>query len=167
MGSIVFSAIGLINNVGSSVDAEQNTKLTEIFNDHYTGILIVSIVGIVLTVVEMFGAVIFNFYMVALYVVWSILELILGIVLTKSLVDELVDCVGNSACLGEEDVAMSDAEKKTFEDAMNIYLITTFAVSATFTFLWVYPSVMLAVEIKKGIMTKATYPREEMSCCCV
>jgi len=105
---------------------------------------------------------------VALYVLWSILELILGVVLTKSLIDEMVECAGDPTCRDDgATVAMADKDAKAVEDALNMVLIGTFVSSAIFTFLWVYPSVMLAVEIKKGIMTKETYPREEMSCCCV
>jgi len=168
--SLVFSTIGLLNSAGSTVDDEGYPRLTEIFKDHYTGILIVSIVGIVLTIVELFGAIIFNFYMVALYVFWSILELIITIVLHKSMVDELLDCAGTSSCLNDgatTAVDFNDVDMKKFEDGMNMFLITTYVVSAIFTFLWVYPSVVLAIEIKKGVMTKETYPREEMSCCCV
>jgi len=169
--SLCFTALGFVNNASTSIDDDEYPKLTQIYNDHATGILIVGIVGIVLTVLELVGAIIFNFYMVALYVVWSILELILSIVLTKSLVDEVVECLGDTTCLleGASDttVDVSDEDIKNVEDAMNIYLTGVFVSSAIFTFLWVYPSVMLAVEIKKGIMTRETYPREEMSCCCV
>lgn len=35
-----------------------------------------------------------------------------------------------------------------------------------FTGLWMYPTVGLITEIKKGIMSPETYPREAYSCCC-
>lgn len=33
--------------------------------------------------------------------------------------------------------------------------------------LFAYPHIMFIIEVKKGILTKETYPREEFSCCCV
>jgi len=53
------------------------------------------------------------------------------------------------------------------EAYFNIQSIIVSVFNAFFVLLWIYPSVFLTVEIKKGIMTKETYPREEMSCCCV
>lgn len=41
------------------------------------------------------------------------------------------------------------------------------AISAVGTLLYVYPHVGLIIELRNGIMTPETYPREEMSCCCV
>jgi hypothetical protein len=55
----------------------------------------------------------------------------------------------------------------TIEDALKVYMYITYALTIIFTLLWTYPSIFLAMEIKKGIMTKETYPREEFSCCCV
>lgn len=79
----------------------------------------------------------------------------------------MLDCLGNSACIGEAGDSIDPQTIKDIETGLNTYLTVTYALGAVLTALWVYPSVFLAVEIKKGIMTKQTYPREEMSCCCV
>merc|ERR1712008_57299 len=127
------------------------------------------IVGIVMTLIALVGAVSFNFIMVALYVFWSVLELIVGIILEKGMVDDLLECVGDTTCMndGTSSVQVTDQQIKDLETVFNTAIMVTYAIAAVFTVLWVYPSVFLAVEIKKGIMTKTTYPREEMSCCCV
>jgi len=64
--SLCSYALGFVNNAGSNVDQDQYPRFREIAQDHQTGILIVTIVGVILTVVELFGAIIFNFYMVSL-----------------------------------------------------------------------------------------------------
>lgn len=100
---------------------------------------------------------------VALYVFWSILNLIISIVLQQQMVGEVFDWLDRET----DDVTWTPAEHDQLETAFNTYMIMTYVLTAIFTLLWVYPSVFLSVEIKKGIMTKETYPREEMSCCCV
>jgi len=43
----------------------------------------------------------------------------------------------------------------------------TLVVSGVISALFLYPHVGLIIELNNGIMTPETYPREEMSCCCV
>lgn len=40
-------------------------------------------------------------------------------------------------------------------------------ISTVCTALFLYPHIGFIMEVKKGIMTRETYPREEYSCCCV
>jgi len=162
--SLVFSIIGIVNPaLGSAFQAEEYPELEQIVKDHQTNLLIMAIVHIVMTVVALVGAVLFNFYMVAVYVLWSILNLIITIVLQQGMVGELLDWVEAQT----DDATWSTGNQDELESAFNTYMIINYVLSALFTLLWVYPSVFLSVEIKKGIMTKETYPREEMSCCCV
>mmetsp|Transcript_18963 Transcript_18963/g.46967 ORF Transcript_18963/g.46967 Transcript_18963/m.46967 type:complete len:128 (+) Transcript_18963:1476-1859(+) len=121
------------------------------------------IVHIIMTVIALVGAVIFNFFMVAIYVFWSILNLIISIVLQQQMVGELLDWVEKQT----DDASWSASNQDELESSFNTYMIMNYVITAILTLLWVYPSVFLSVEIKKGIMTKETYPREEMSCCCV
>jgi hypothetical protein len=162
--SLVFSVIGIINPaLDSSFEDAAYPELSKIISDHSTDILIMGIVHIVMTLVALVGALIFNFYMVALYVLWSILYLIVSIILEKQMVDEMLDWIDTQYT----DDVWSGTDRDALETGINTYMIITYVITALFTALWVYPSVFLSVEIKKGIMTKETYPREEMSCCCV
>lgn len=79
------------------------------------------------------------------------------------MIGELLDWVEAQT----DDAAWSTTQQDELETAFNTYMIMSYVITSLFTLLWVYPSVFLSVEIKKGIMTKETYPREEMSCCCV
>lgn len=162
--SLVFSVIGIINPaLDSSFEDSAYPELSKIISDHSTDLLIMGIVHIVMTLVALVGALIFNFYMVALYVLWSILYLIVSIILEKQMVDEMLDWIDTQYT----DDVWSGTDRDALESGINTYMIITYVITALFTALWVYPSVFLSVEIKKGIMTKETYPREEMSCCCV
>ena len=76
---------------------------------------------------------------------------------------ELLDWVETQT----DDGNWSTSNQEELELAFNTYMIISYVLTAVLTVLWVYPSVFLSIEIKKGIMTKETYPREEMSCCCV
>lgn len=162
--SLVFAVIGIVNpSLNSSFEDDEFPELAEIVSDHSTNLLIMGIVHILMTVVALVGAIIFNFYMVAVYVLWSILYLIISIVLEKQMVDELLAWLESN----NTDSTWTTTEQDSLESSINTYMIMSYAITAIFTALWVYPSVFLSVEIKKGIMTKETYPREEMSCCCV
>mmetsp|Transcript_18958 Transcript_18958/g.46954 ORF Transcript_18958/g.46954 Transcript_18958/m.46954 type:complete len:84 (+) Transcript_18958:1601-1852(+) len=79
------------------------------------------------------------------------------------MVGELLDWVEKQT----DDASWSASNQDELESSFNTYMIMNYVITAILTLLWVYPSVFLSVEIKKGIMTKETYPREEMSCCCV
>eukprot|EP00980_Cylindrotheca_fusiformis_P029260 scaffold22779_cov137-Cylindrotheca_fusiformis.AAC.2 len=159
--SLVFAIVSIINPSISSTDPNVYPELKEISDKYGTTLLVVAVIHIVMTIVALVGAVIFNFWMVALYAVWSILNLILTIVFQYLLVSESFDWIESQL---DDDTFNGDWD--AVESALNIYMYVIFALTAVFTLLWTYPSVFLAVEMKKGIMTKETYPREEFSCCC-
>jgi len=162
--SLVFSVIGIINpSLNQAYQDQEYPELEQIVKDHSTNLLIMGIVHIIMTVIALVGAVIFNFFMVAIYVFWSILNLIISIVLQQQMVGELLDWVEKQT----DDASWSASNQDELESSFNTYMIMNYVITAILTLLWVYPSVFLSVEIKKGIMTKETYPREEMSCCCV
>ena len=47
------------------------------------------------------------------------------------------------------------------------YDVVQIIMTAGFTAAFLYPHIGFILEVKKGIMTRDTYPREEFSCCCV
>mmetsp|Transcript_18966 Transcript_18966/g.46975 ORF Transcript_18966/g.46975 Transcript_18966/m.46975 type:complete len:112 (+) Transcript_18966:37-372(+) len=62
--SLVFSIISIVNpSLSSAYDSQ--SELEQIIKDHSTNLLIIGIVHILMTVVALVGAVIFNFYMVS------------------------------------------------------------------------------------------------------
>ncbi|CAJ1934356.1 unnamed protein product [Cylindrotheca closterium] len=162
--SIIFTIIGLVNPaLNDAFSSQKYPELEEIVNSHKVALLAIGIIHIIMTVVALVGAIIFNFYAVVLYVLWSILNLIVSIVLQHQMVTELLDWIETQT----DDETWSPSNQEELERAINFYMIVSYILTVIFTLLWLYPSVFLSIEIKKGIMTKETYPREEMSCCCV
>lgn len=66
---------------------------------------------------------------------------------------------------GGEDT-FTEEDQDDLERFFRIFLIIGYAIGAIFTALFVYPSFCFVREVRNGIMTKETYPREEHSCCC-
>eukprot|EP00980_Cylindrotheca_fusiformis_P028707 scaffold22639_cov105-Cylindrotheca_fusiformis.AAC.1 len=156
----LFSAF-IVSPSVSTTDPNDYQELKEISDKYGKPLVVISIIHIIMTIVALVGAIIFNFWMVALYAVWSILNLALTIVFEWLLVSKSFDWIDTQVD--------DDAFNRNWDDvesALNIYMYIVFALTIIFTLLWTYPSFFLAAEIKKGIMTKETYPREEFSCCC-
>jgi hypothetical protein len=64
--SLIFSIIGIVNPaLGQAFQAEEYPELEQIVKDHQTNLLIMAIVHIVMTVLALVGAILFNFYMVS------------------------------------------------------------------------------------------------------
>lgn len=64
--SLVFSVLGLVTNTNSATDISQYPRLQEILDDQVTNATIVGVVGIVMTIGALVGAIVFNFYAVSL-----------------------------------------------------------------------------------------------------
>lgn len=60
-----------------------------------------------------------------------------------------------------------EEEHDGLEPLSGLQICIIFMLQGVITMLYLYPHVGLMLEIKKGIMTPETYPREEFSCCCV
>jgi hypothetical protein len=101
-----------------------------------------------MAIVALLGARFYNIWMLAIVVVWYVVNYALSIYVSIDNVDK----VNN----------LNNPEISEYR-----YPIGTFIFSAVVTGLWIYPHIGLIVEIKKGIMSRETYPREEYSCCCV
>jgi uncharacterized membrane protein HdeD (DUF308 family) len=72
------------------------------------------------------------------------------------------------AALGTND-ALAILEKHEYSIDEGRYTLGTYFLYCIWTLvaiLWVYPSIAFIIEVRKGIMTRETYPREEYSCCC-
>eukprot|EP00980_Cylindrotheca_fusiformis_P029261 scaffold22779_cov137-Cylindrotheca_fusiformis.AAC.3 len=120
----------------------------------------VAIIQIVMTLVAIKGASAFNFWMVAVYPIWSTINCLLVVVSQMGLITTLIHWLDN-------EYDGSGAGKEQIERASDIvgdvvvYTYVIICYTVLFTLLWTYPSISLAIEIKKGIMTKETYPREQ------
>lgn len=101
-----------------------------------------------MAIVALLGARFYNIWMLAVVVVWFVVSYAIGIFFA-------IDTINDVNNLNNPDI-------DTFRNPYGIFVF-----NAVVTGLWIYPHVGLILEIKKGIMTPETYPREEYSCCCI
>ena len=100
---------------------------------------ILSAIGIVFPIVAIAGAIMYNVYMVGAKIVWLIVSFVLPIILDNEFSDS------SSSYLRGNDG----------------YLEIVY--SAIVTVLLIYPHVKFVKEVKSGILTEETYPREYYS----
>lgn len=122
--------------------------LVPILEDYEMKRNILAAVTVFTAFVSQTGAIIFSMYMVGLHAAWMVLEYILfmfyDIQLSKDLEEPL-------EAIDERDVS---------------YFWPGVIVQGFFLALLVYPHLGFISEVKAGIMTLETYPREDYSCCC-
>jgi hypothetical protein len=100
-----------------------------------------------MAIVALLGARFYNIPMLCLVIIWYVVDVILYIIFLMKQVDDINNVDG-----------ITEAYR---------YPIGSFVVYAVVAALWIYPHAGLILEIKRGIMSRETYPREEYSCCCV
>jgi hypothetical protein len=148
---IVTTALTLIFTVaGAAVPGATNVdddEVEAILENNVTGNIIVSAIGLAMAIVALLGARMYSIPMLALNVVWFLVSYAVSVYFT----------VDNFNKLNELDTTTTP-----YRVPVGL-LVFQFVV----TCLWIYPFVFLIKEIKSGIMSYETYPREEHSCCCV
>lgn len=148
--TIVLGVAGIIGTVASSAfintlpvdddDLVDIIRKSNQINAIFTGI------GIVAAICALLGAMKYNIGLVAVNIVWLVLSFIATTVVTV--------------------LAYKDLDEQYEEENIQTPY-PSFIVGAIFTALFVYPHVGFVTEVKSGIMSEETYPREEFSCCCV
>lgn len=151
---ILYSAMVLLALAFPVAIQEKRFELMDINDDQVQGVLlemttvtqIVLGCGVVALAIPAYGAKTYNTGMIAFGIAWFVLVYIAQVV---------VDVVYTREA---NDVAQEGTTLPT--------PFTTWIGSGIFTVLYIYPHAGLINEIKSGIMSAATYPREEYSCCC-
>jgi hypothetical protein len=160
--SIILAVLGFAtpsNRTDNQIEDDDLSEKVEDIRDNYaTPLLIVGIVGLVTTCLSLYGAVSFNWQLVAVNVLYAVINLIVVIVYSTQSTSEILDLIEEEKLIDDDTI---DTEKLVRYGAVVSYILV-----GLITFLWVYPSIFFVVECKRGTMTKETYPREEFSCCC-
>lgn len=113
----------------------------------WTTSLIFLCVTIGVNIATLFGAHLYNVLLVGVGVLWLLINLAFNIFLS--------------------------IENKHWADANGEYhtMFITLPVAIMFFVLWtvllLYPYVTFIIEVRSGVMSPETYPRQEYSCCCV
>ena len=101
-------------------------------------------VSLFCSICALVGANKFNIPLVAINTLWYVGSFIGGAVLLVNTANTVEDATGE-----------------------NLSVIPSIIISAVITMLFMYPHIGFMYEVKVGIMSAETYPREEFSCCCV
>ena len=155
---IIVDAIGIVlavlslASLGVSNDGQyeaygfdsQDKEAFEVYNDSLLVNAIVTGTGILALAAPIYGALKFQYPMVAFGIVWYVATFIVYIIVDIIYINKANDETGSN--LGMPFLG--------------------WIVSAVVTALLIYPHAGLILEIDKGIMSQETYPREEYSCCC-
>lgn len=115
--------------------------------------IVFSCVSILLSGLAIAGAFLYNVYMVATNVVWLVVGFALGIYFVLQYCNDMLD--------------YCDAHPETYYSCTCYLNFPNVVIAGIAMCLWIYPHVGFIQEVRKGIMSKETYQREQYSCCCV
>ena len=103
--------------------------------------------GLISSCCSLIGAIKYNIWLVGINIFWLIVCWISGMVIEINTINEIGEDYS-----GTEDLAFN--------------WFGNFISALVLLFFWIYPMGMFISEVRQGIMTPETYPREEFSCCC-
>jgi hypothetical protein len=151
----IFGITGLVLCLGSSVTTRNidgdDDGVISVAENAYTITAARYGVSVVSAICGLVGGIRYNIPLVSIQVLWLIVAFVVSIVLSVVAINDVndqLDLNGN----GEEEL----------NQPIGYYIF-----SAVITCLWMYPHVGFIMEVKSGLMSLETYPREEYSCCCV
>lgn len=126
------------------VDSVDKDAWEEHVEDYQTAQIILSVLWIVFGAGAVVGALKYNFWLVGLYPLYLVVCFITDVTL-------MVNTCNDFEGIGKQC------------KVSGIPII----IEVIFVAINIYPSIGFIVEVRKGIMSKETYPREEYSCLCV
>lgn len=181
---LVLVATGVFGKVMLKLDGGSNHAF---LMDKYNRIqMIFSGISALLSLVAIVGAANYSTVMVGINAVWLLVEYVLGIVLVLSycnnycneylaavMEDEqnatLTMLTGRFNHLQfeyEQNASATNGPLQILYCACSLNIPVTIAAGVAMC-LWIYPHVGFIVQVRRGIMSKETYPRQQYSCCCV
>ena len=154
--SLLLNIMGMIAYFGSTVVVVEQGYIDSIEGfGRLHGIL--TSIGIFFSVVAIIGAYRYNAYLVGMSIGWTILYLFLRTILNHTTSQRL------QAAFEQEQL---DAYGRIVQEYDAPNLVPDIIATIIFIVLLVYPHVGFIYEVRKGILSPETYPREEFSCCC-
>jgi hypothetical protein len=136
---LAFSAANVANNTVAALDDDSYDSLVADVNRAAAVSSSIYGVGMVVSLIVIYGAVSYRSSLVALGIVWTVVQTVIGIVF----------------------------QAKAYTDYGYSYPIYDAVMRIGVSGLLIYPLAIFIHEVKRGVMSKETYPREEHSCCCV
>lgn len=130
----------------ASVQVDDDAVLA-IYDDSLVTQAIFSGVSLACSICALVGANKYNIYLVGINCLWYVGNFIAGTIINIQTADEM-------SSVYDDDTVVT------------VSFIPTIITSAILTALFMYPHIGFIYEVKSGIMSYETYPREEYSCCC-
>lgn len=143
LGSIIVSLVAASPSVATQFDDD---TLLEILNDSARTQAIFSGVSMFCSICALVGANKYNIPLVAIATLWYVGAFIASTITNLQATDEV--------------------NTQADDDFTSISFIPTIVIDAIVTCIFMYPYIGFMYEVKTGIMSYETYPREEFSCCC-
>jgi hypothetical protein len=128
------------------VDQIGDDELIDIIEKSYITQAIFTIIGLLTSTCCFVGAIRYNPSLVIIHAVWMAIYWIATVAIEVKTFKEVEDNYS-----GTEDLRLH---------------ATGYVLSALVVLYFIYPLVRFAAEVKSGIMSRETYPREDFSCCC-
>jgi cytochrome bd-type quinol oxidase subunit 2 len=148
--NIVVIVVAVINVIfvgvsGLAVKTDDNNADTGYsdseINSLLIGVMVIHLIGIVFSMLAIFGAIRYNIWPVAANIAYLAISFIVKIALNVS------------------------ASNSDSDYTYNVGVIIVFGL--IFTALYIYPHAMFIREVRSGTMTNDNYDQERQSCCCV
>ena len=152
---IIFNILSLTASLSAfaipgSVIGVDDDEVLEFMDERMKYGAILSGIGLFSSIVALVGAKQYNVTLVGFHIMWILVELVISIIL-------------NINAIKEANIVFADDE-----DYVEQYpSIVGYIIEGIVALLFVYPHVGFIHEVRAGIMSKETYPREVYSCCCV
>jgi len=150
--SIIFGILGILgglvsNRVPSNVDLD-TPEAEIIWEDYGQDQAIYAIISLLFAFSALIGAIKYNIWMVALNAIWILVNFILACIVSINVAEDLNDIF------------------EAAESGLSYSPIPVIIITALFSFSFLYAHLGFIQEVRTGIMTAETYPREVYSCCC-
>jgi len=150
--NIIFIVLGIISiisalaNTGYIRSDFDDDQVEDDLKQINTRNAIFSGIGLAASILSLIGAIHYNICFVAVNMVWLVVQYIAYIIINE--------------------VAYKDIEDISNKDVARGPLVGAYVIQAVIYGLFIYPHAGFIHEVKRGITSRETYPREEYSCCC-
>ncbi len=134
--------LAAISTPTTSVNVDDDVALA-IYDDSLTTQIVVSGISLACSICALVGAKIYNIPLVAINTLWYVAGFVINTVVIINTNSDVQDQTGTS-----------------------LPVVPNIVASAIGAIIFMYPHIGFMYEVKVGIMSYATYPREEFSCCC-
>jgi uncharacterized protein with PQ loop repeat len=128
-------------------DDEFIEDVSVVLDEYFVSRIIFLGIAILTSIVAIAGAVHYQIWLVGFHAFWLVVDFIAYVILLLAMIEDL------DPTYAEKDLAARSP-------------VSNFVFVACLTAIFIYAHLGFIIEVRAGILTHETYPREEYSCCC-